>query len=150
MGGVLLGREVEEGEVVIDQMGETGSQGGRRMGVMSGEAGGNETGIGKETVKETETVKGTGTGKETETGTGTETDEGGKKGEAARITNGAAGEATLPRGIEGGGREGNGGGGREGVETGDATPLEKKGTDQGGQNGERGPHDGTETIAWQN
>lgn len=146
--GVLLVREVEEGEVVIDQMGETGLQGGRRMEVISGEAGGKETGIGKETVKETETVKGTETAKETETGT--ETDEGGKKGEAVRIANGDAGEAMLLRGIEGGVREENGEEGTEGVETGGAKPLEKKGTDQGDQNGERGPHDGTETIAWQN
>lgn len=144
--GVLLVREVEEGEVVIDQMGETGLQGGRRMEVISGEADGKGTGIGKEIVKETETVKGTGTAKET----GTETDEGGKKGEAARIVNGGAGEAMLLRGIEGGVTEENGEEGMEGVETGGAKPLEKKGTDQGDQSGERGPHDGTETIAWQN
>lgn len=150
--GVLLGREVEEGQAEIDQMGETGSQGGRRMEVISGEAGGKGTGIGKETAIETETARGTGTAKETETGTGTETDEGGKKGEAARITSGGAGEATLPRGIgiEGGVRRENGGEGTEGVETGGAKPLEKKGTDRGERNGERGPRGGTETIAWQN
>lgn len=132
-------------------MGETGLQGGRRMEVISGEAGGKETGTGKETEtgKETGTGTGKGTGTAKETETETETDEGGKKGEA-RTANGFAGEAMLPRRIEGGARAENGEERTGGVETGAAKPLEKKGTDQGGRNGERGPHDGTETIAWRN
>lgn len=131
-------------------MGETGLQGGRRMEVITGEAPGKGTGIGTENGIGTETETGIGTASETEIEIETETGEGGKKGEAARIVNGGEEEAKMPRGIEDAVREENEEEEMEGVERGDEKLLEKKGTDQGGPNGERESHDGTETIDWQN
>ena len=163
-GDVLLVMEVgeeeeEEEEVVgvggvgaaaagIEQMGETGLQGGRRMEVITEEAAGKGTEIGTENGigKETETGIGTGNEKETVTETG----EGGKKGEAARIVNVGEEEVMILRGTEDAVREENEEEEMVGVERGDEKLLEKKGTDPGDLNGERESHDGTETIDWQN
>lgn len=119
-------------EVVIEWMGGTGSEAGRKTEAIIGEVDGRETEIG------------------TETAIGTETDGTGGKGEAAWIATGDEGGVMMARGIEGGGREEKEEGEKEGVEKEGGELKEKKGTGQGGQNGEREPHGGTEMIDWPN
>lgn len=93
-------------------------------------------------------------GRETETGTETvietEKEETGGRGEAAWIVTGDEGGLMMARGIEGGGREEKEEGEKAVIENEGGELKEKKGTGQGGQNGGRGPHGGTEMIDWPN
>lgn len=122
-----------EGEVVREWTGGTGLGAGRKMEAITGEVDGRETEIG------------------TETETGTETDGTGGKGEAALIATGGEGGVMMVREI---GEEVRGeekeGGLKEGVAIEGGELKEKKGTGQGGQNGESEPHAGTKTTDWPN
>lgn len=128
MAGVHLAMEGEE-QVVIKWMVGTGLEDGRKMEVITGVEDGRET----ETEIVTEIVTGIGIGIETETETGGT----GGRGEAASIATGNVPGVMMERGSERGGREQ-----KEEVVR-EAEELRLKGTDQGGQNGVRGPHAGT-------
>lgn len=84
--GVHLGMEAE-GEVMIEWMGETGLEAGKKMEAITGEVDGRETVIG------------------TETEIGTETDGAGERGEAVWIVTGDVEGVRMLRGIVGGVRE---------------------------------------------
>lgn len=131
VGGVLLVME-EEAEVVIEWMGGTGSEAGRKMEAITGEEDGTETVIG------------------TETAIGTETGGTGGRGEAPWIATENEGGVMMVRGSEGEGTEEKEDGEKEGAETEGEELKEKKGTGRGDRNGERGPRGGTEMIDWPN
>lgn len=161
---VVVAHLVKEGEweVVTEWMGENGSVAGRKKEANTREVGGRETVIGREigtgtvTVIERETETGIGIGIgteieiEIETETETETDGTGGRGEAAWIVTGDEGGVMTARGIEGGGREETEEGEMEGSEKEGGEQKVRKGTGQGGQNGEKGPHGGTKMTDWPN
>lgn len=128
MAGVHLAMEGEE-QVVIKWMVGTGLEDGRKMEVITGVEDGRET--------ETEIVTEIATGIENGIGTETETDGTGGRGEAASIVTGNVPGARMEIGSEQGGREQ-----KEEVVREAEEPRQKE-TDQGGQNGVRGPHAGT-------
>lgn len=129
--GVHLVMEGGE-EAVIEWMGGTGSEAGRKTEAITEEVDGRETEIG------------------TEIGIVIGTDGTGGRGEAAWIATESEGGVRMGIGSEGGGREEKEEGEKEGAEREGEELREKKGTGQGGQNGEREPRDGIGTIDWQN